>query len=348
MKENNNVNEYFPFVPVSSIFIEKYMIGTNAHFVVIYLYILKKYLNKEKINLNIISEKLDILESDIIKALNYWNDINVISYDKTNMNEININFLDLKESQINNIIPEQKKLSYTDDEISIYSQKEEIQQLFRVAEKKLAKTLSYQDRKILITLYDSYGISMEILAILFTYCMEKGKCNFNYIEKVAIDWCENNIDSVEKVEAYLKVFDTGYKNIMRAFGLRREPIKEEINFMKIWLMEYKMPINIIEEACTRTVLKTGQPNFVYTNGIIKNWKDNNVKSIDDIRKIDDKFEQNRKVKDNEMKIKLENFNKQNLNNNFNNKSKFVNYKQKIPNYEDLRKLEIMALKEGIE
>lgn len=346
------MNNYFSFVPIYNLFIEKYMIKSNPSFVIIYIYILKKSINSEDINLEDLSKELNILASDIIKALEYWQSQNIISYKQIN-NKVEVIFFEIKEQNLQNNGDKKQELdnkdkTYTDEEVTIYSQKEEIQQLFRLAEKKLAKTLTYQDRKILIALYENYGMSLEILAILFTYCIENGKNNLNYIEKVAIDWCENNIDSLEKVETYLKVYNSDFKTIMKFFGiLNRAPIKKEEDFMKKWVLDYKMPMPVIEEACVRTVITTGKASFEYASSIIERWKERNVKSLEDIKNLDNEYENYIKSKKEEKQKRVEQVFKPNIKNNYG-KNKFVNYKQEPLDYELLRKIEIMALKEGIE
>lgn len=346
------MNNYFSFVPIYNLFIEKYMIKSNPSFVIIYIYILKKSINSEDINLEDLSKELNILASDIIKALEYWQSQNIISYKQIN-NKVEVIFFEIKEQNLQNNRDKKQELdnkdkTYTDEEVTIYSQKEEIQQLFRLAEKKLAKTLTYQDRKILIALYENYGMSLEILAILFTYCIENGKNNLNYIEKVAIDWCENNIDSLEKVETYLKVYNNDFKTIMKFFGiLNRAPIKKEEDFMKKWILDYKMPMSVIEEACVRTVITTGKASFEYASSIIERWKEKNVKSLEDIKNLDNEYENYIKSKKEEKQKRVEQTFKPNIKNNYG-KNKFVNYKQEPLDYELLRKIEIMALKEGIE
>ena len=348
MEEFKNINNYFSFIPLYNFFIEKYMIKANPSFVIVYIYILKMFINNEDIYLDNVSNKLNMLASDVIKALDYWQYEKIISYKQVE-NKVEITFFSKKQENINKI---SNNINNKEDKVTIYSQKEEIQQLFRLAEKKLAKTLSYQDRQTLITLYEDYGMSMEILAVLLTYCIENGKINFRYIEKVGIDWCENNIDSLEKVEAYLKVTNDDYRAIMSVFGIRnREPNKIEEDFMKKWILEYKMPISIIQEACIRAASKTGQVNkatFSYANKIIEDWKNNNVKTLDDIKKLDNQFENSKKDKEDEVKKRVNVEKTYKNNTNYYNKNKFVNYSQKEPDYELLRKLEIMALKEGID
>lgn len=362
MNEFKNINNYFSFVPLYNSFIENYMTKANPSFVVVYIYILKMFINGEDVYLDNVSNKLNILASDVIKALEYWQYEKIISYKQVE-NKVEITFFyTKKEEKINNNVSINtnignniNNLENTDstntekNQKDIDSKKEEIKQVFRLAEKKFAKTLTYQDREVLIRLYEDYNMSMEILAVLFAYCAENGKSNFRYIEKIAIDWCENNIDSLEKVEAYLKVVNNDYKAIMKAFGINnRQPIKSEEDFMKTWLLKYKMPIPIIQEACKRTILTIGKVSFSYANGIIEDWVKNNVKTLDDIKKLDNVFVNTKKVEEDEMKKRMEERYKNKFNNNGYSKNRFLNYNQKEYDYELLKKIERMDLEEGIE
>ncbi len=348
------MNNYFSFVPLYNYFIENFMLNANPNFVIVYIYLLKVKISNESINLHNLADKLKLLESDIIKALDYWQSNNLIKY---NLNENNLeieflNNLENKEEKHPKIInyTEAKNTDFTDEEIEIYSKQEEIQELFRLAEKKLAKTLKYKDKKILITIYENYNMSTELLAVLFTYCVENGKTSLSYIEKIAIDWFENNIDTIEKVETYLKMFKDDFKKILSFYGLKRAPLKSEEDFMKKWLLEYKMPLNVIDEACSRTILKTGMPSFNYTNSILESWKNKGVKSLEDIKKIDEEFKNSINEKALQKKNKIEEFQKNNNKPAVSNstKNKFMNYNQNNIDYDMLRKIEIMSLKEGID
>lgn len=345
------MNNYFSFIPLYNNFIENFMLNANPNFVIVYIYLLKVKISNELVNLNLLSTKLNLLESDIIKALDYWQNKNLIKYNIIG-NKLQINFFNnlenIETKQIKNTNYIESNIVFTDEEIEIYSQQEQIQELFRLAEKKLAKTLRYNDKKILISIYENYNMSTELLAVLFTYCVENEKTSLSYIEKIAIDWFENNIDSVEKVEAYLKMFKNDFKTIMSFYGLTRNPIKSEEEFMKKWLLDYKMPLDIINEACTRTILNTGKPSFNYTDSILEPWKNKGVKSLDDIKKIDEEFKNSINQKVLNKQNRIEEFKKNKNNINYSTKNKFINYNQENIDYDMLRKIEIMSLKEGID
>ena len=98
-------NKHINFTPVSNIFIEKYMPNARGEFVKVYLLLLKYNVAGEMgVSSSIISANLNILESDVINAINYWNDegvIELVPIDK--MGNFNIEFIDLsKEDKTQN------------------------------------------------------------------------------------------------------------------------------------------------------------------------------------------------------------------------------------------------------
>ena len=47
----------------------------------------------------------------------------------------------------------------------------------------------------------------------------------------------------------------------------RNPVDTEISLMNTWLNDYGFTMDIIQEACSRTVLSTGQPSFQYADNV---------------------------------------------------------------------------------
>jgi DnaD/phage-associated family protein len=57
--------------------------------------------------------------------------------------------------------------------------------------------------------------------------------------------------------------------------------------MNTWMDTYGFTMDIIREACSRTVLKTGQPSFQYADRILADWKKHDVHSQKDIQALDE-------------------------------------------------------------
>ena len=85
------------FTPVNNIFIEKYMPQARGEFIKIYLLMLKHDISGEfGVSSSILASSLNLLESDIMNALNYWNDQGVIKFTQIDkMGNYNVEFIDL-------------------------------------------------------------------------------------------------------------------------------------------------------------------------------------------------------------------------------------------------------------
>ena len=92
-------NSATKFTPVSNVFLEEYMPKARGEFIKVYLLLLKyNFTGEPGVNSSILATNLNLLESDIMNALNYWHDegvIKLVPIDK--MNNFKIEFLDLSE-----------------------------------------------------------------------------------------------------------------------------------------------------------------------------------------------------------------------------------------------------------
>lgn len=79
---------------------------------------------------------------------------------------------------------------------------------------------------------------------------------------------------------------------MRAFGLSgRKPTKAETEYVSRWTLSYGFDINIVVEACSRTMNQLHQPSFEYTDAILQSWRAKGVMNMEDIQKADAAFEE---------------------------------------------------------
>ena len=61
--------------------------------------------------------------------------------------------------------------------------------------------------------------------------------------------------------------------------------------MKRWLEEYAFSLDVILEACNRTIANTHKPDFKYTDSILKNWLTNGATTLTDIAQLDISFKE---------------------------------------------------------
>lgn len=289
------------FVALPYWFIDDHMPLANATFTVVYLYVLR-HAGIDGFSTELAAGALQMLESDVVKALRFWEEAGLLSVDEKD-GDFTIRFLQShKEITKPSCEPVQLQLvpsakpSYTVEELEIYQENcPEIASLFTTAENLLGKMLTYNDLNTLFAMYDWLRLPVEVIEILLIYCTNNKHRSMRYIEKVAIDWADNGIDNPEKADAYIQAFNKSYREILKALGQSsRNPTAAELKLMKKWLDEFSMPLDIILEACDKTVMQIGQPKLSYVDKILVGWKEKNVKTIDDIKTLDTAFLQKKK------------------------------------------------------
>lgn len=183
-----------------------------------------------------------------------------------------------------------RKNTLTTEKIKQLKENEDIAQLLFIAEQYLGKTLTPMETNRILYFFDELGFSTDLIEYLIEYCVGNNHRSINYIEKVAFNWKEQGIVTVEAAKKNASGYHKDYYTIFKALGIRnRSPIEAEIATMKTWLADFSM--ELIVEACTRTVLTTKQPDLKYVNGILESWKKANARTLQDVQKLDTAHEQ---------------------------------------------------------
>ena len=166
-------------------------------------------------------------------------------------------------------------------------QKEEISQLLYIAEQYLAKTLTPTEMQKILFFYDELHMSADLIEYLVEYCVSRGRKSMRYIETVALAWAKDGVTTVEMARDASSRFSKDYYTILKAMGISgRNPVDNEITYIDTWRKTYGFDLDLIQEACSRTVLATGQPSFQYADKILSGWKKKNVHTLEDIRILD--------------------------------------------------------------
>jgi len=284
-------------VIVESEFIDQYMAKANGEYVKVYLLLLR-HLNQPGCSISIsgMADALENTEKDILRALNYWEreGLLLLEYDECNT------VCGLEVGKLNRSIPEVPKKAApipSGTNIKTFESRKELRQIIFVAEQYLGKTLTKTEVDTISFFFTDLGFSLDLTEYLIEYCVENGHKSIHYIKSVALAWAEEGIASVEQAKQAASVYNKDYYAVMNAFGIKgRVLASTEQNFIKAWLQEYGFSIDIIIEACNRTIMNVHQPNFKYADKILKDWLTGNVKHKEDIAAIDQKHEQDKQAK----------------------------------------------------
>lgn len=319
---------------LSNTFIDNYMPEANGEFVKVYIYLLRSLSNAPvSFSLEQMADRLLCTERDILRALKYWAKQELLVLDFTDSDKLcgiallspdkhteNASSVSASVETVSTVeqpaiqaasapsaavepsVPtgkasSDKKQELTPERIRELKQNEEIIQILYIAEQYLGKTLSPTESQKLLFFYDGLGLSADLIEYLLEYCVSHNHKSIRYIEKVAIAWAEEGITTVEQAKRSNSRYNKEYFTILKALGItNRNPVETEITLMDTWLKTYCFSMEIIQEACNRTVLQTGQASFQYTDKILEGWKKKEVKTLDDIRSLDDEHQKRRQSK----------------------------------------------------
>lgn len=292
---------------ISNVFLDQYMGDSNGEFVKVYLYLLRSVSNGN-IGLSHIADKLNLTEKDVIRALKYWNkqDVLRVSFNSANEPEailiVNLNeAVDTKCEQAATITPAltveaesdtgiPAKTKYSPAQAKRLKDQEEVKELLFIVEQYLCKQLTASDISTILYIHNDLGFSTDLLEYLVEYCVTNQHTSMSYIEKVALSWYEKGYTTVSEAKSSSAIFNKRTSIVSRTFGLTNHNLTPvELDFINRWYDEYGFDSDIIEEACKRTILTLSKPNYSYADGILKKWNTAGVRSLSDLKKVDEGF-----------------------------------------------------------
>ena len=290
-------------------FLDHNMPRANGEFVKIYLYLLRAAeAGEREISLSSIADRIFCTENDVLRALRYWEKEQLLILEESDGVITGMTLLTAEEAAeraekapaapgANEASLPQVNIEERDDKISMeraaaLRENEDIRELLFIAEQYLGKPLTQSEMQRLLFLYDDLHFTADLIDYLIEYCVSKNHKSIYYIMKVAKNWYADGITTVRAARASVNRYNKDYYEILKAFGItNRNPIDDEISYMKKWIETYGFPMELITEACSRTVLRAGKPSFSYADGILKSWEKEGVRTPDDVTKLDALHEQ---------------------------------------------------------
>ena len=171
---------------------------------------------------------------------------------------------------------------------------EQFGQLIYIVGKYVGEPLGPTGSDMLGYLYGELGMEADLLEYLVEMSVEAGHKSLHYIEKVALNWHERGIRTIEEAKEQADFSRRQYYQVLKAFGLsRRGPAPEEKKVMDIWFYDYGVQLDIVLEACNRTIGTIHEPSFDYAGKILADWRKKGVKNRSDIEALDAAFAKGR-------------------------------------------------------
>lgn len=298
---------------ISNVFLDEYMKDANDAQLKVYLYLLRMRNAGRLFGISDMADLFNHTEKDVLRALLYWEKRHVLSLDfDAQKNLTGIHILDLRRSSspsaaVPRLANEKKEAaqqtasaaspfarpSYTLDDLRTFQSRDNTPQLLFIAEQYLGRPLSPADMKSILFFTDQLHFSDDLIDYLLQYCVERGKRDFRYIEKVAVSWAEAGVKTPADAASQASRYDKSFYTVMNALGKSNAPTRGEADFIRRWSQDYGFTIDIILEACERTVLATDKHRFEYADKILSSWKTSGIRHLEDVARADASYQKER-------------------------------------------------------
>lgn len=290
---------------ISNLFIDTYLKDANDAQIKTYLYLIRAQSANLPVCISEIADTFNHTEKEVIRSLQYWERMKLLNlrYDEEH-NITGIYLLELQQEEpepakplapVVTLLPQENtervlcaplKPSYSAEDIRLQKQDSEFCALLCIIEQYLGKPLSIADVKSILYIHKELGFSTDLIDTLLEYCLERGKKELRYIERTAAAWYENNIRTVEDARKGTAAYDKTIYTVMKALGKFHAPTPKEVDYINKWRNTYGFSTEMILECCERTVLATDTHRFEYADGILSNWKKQNLQTVAGVMESD--------------------------------------------------------------
>ncbi len=318
-------DDYAGSTAISNRFIDDFMTDANDAQIKVYLYLVRMMSANLPTGVSDMADRFNHTEKDIMRALKYWEKNHLISLEYNDQKVLTgIRFVSpvaapapeqrqlapivplklvtaeperVSSSEVNPAVsdkPDYDNISYSKDQLKSFKDNAETGQLLFIAEAYLQKQLSLKDIETLYFINDALSFSVELTDYLLQYCVERGKTSFSYIKKVAISWAEAGVKTPKQAKSYIgTAYDKNVYTILKALGRTGTPTQKEADMVTKWYRDYAFDLDIISEACGRTVLATDSHRLEYCEKILAAWRQSGVKHLADISVVDSSYKKPR-------------------------------------------------------
>lgn len=239
--------------------------------------------NTQNCNIDIQSQ-INKQNKDMV--LNFTNNVNTsnsLPYDYTNM-------------EAKKVVKPKEVTKYSPEELGfLLDVNTDISDLKNFIEQTYATTFTGSTLQTLVGICEQDYVPVSTLKLIVSYLYNNNHKIIKLaplltaLENKAIEISERNLKDEAEIDNYLSSTSRDYMEIFRHFGIiGRAVTPAEKSIIDKWIYTYNMSMPLILEACDKTIRKTNRASFEYADAIIKGWKENNILSLDDLSKHENK------------------------------------------------------------
>lgn len=238
-----------------------------------------------------ISEFLNLPENEVSDALKFWEGTGIL-VSKTGP------VVEQSEEKPQKKVVRRAVIKPTKEEVVQRGlESEPLRLLLHEAEEKFSRPLQFSEISTLVWLFDNQGMDTSLILMLIEYAKQENKCNIGFIERTAIEWLNNEITDISSAEKYLRSLGekkTAWKIVEASFGIEpRLPSKKELDYSKLWVVDYGFGREILHEAYERCIDAKSKFSIPYIAKILDNWHSKGFTTVAEILEFEEKQKRNK-------------------------------------------------------
>ncbi|MBR5923463.1 MAG: DnaD domain protein [Clostridia bacterium] len=229
----------------------------------------------DKIDAQAIADKLSISKTDAEDALLFWVRCGILEREET-----------APEKPKKNVIINAELPSRT-DVIMRGMEDEKVRLLLREAQLKFGRNLKNNESRLLVSLYDDYGMDVSVILLLLQHAAAENKANLSYVKSTAVKWLKDGVQTVRDAEEEISRQLRGklaFSVVRRAFGIeQRMPSEKENEFSNLWVNEWKMTPEMLKAAYDVCIDQKAKISFPYIGKVLEKWHLAGYKTVQDVK-----------------------------------------------------------------
>ena len=287
-----NVNPalYGSVFAVPSVLTDKYLKLASPAAIKVLLLILRN--PGEDFTVDELSKRIGYCKADTLDAVEYWVSENVLVKNGTAFTSETVEPVKPEPMASCVAVPEKRPLPEikiakpTLEQISKRMEESaDVLRLMSESQSILGRTIGFDMQSTLLMLYDTYGLSVEVIFMLLEFCVHQSRSSTAYVAKLGKVWAEKEINTVELAADYIEKSTEAEKT----FSVLREltgmstprPTQKQTEYILSWrALGFEAPI--IARAYDEMAERTGKISFNYMDKILLNWHTAGYKTPEDV------------------------------------------------------------------
>lgn len=154
---------------------------------------------------------------------------------------------------------------------------------------RLGRPLSPGDMETLLYLFDTAGLPAEVVLMAVGYAAAAERCSMRYIEKIALDWADQGIVTMQQAEEHLCQMERQQQalvHVTETCGLEKLPRGVVARDAAVkWIFEWKMSDEVLRLAYDICYKKTGKFEARYMDRVLENWHEQGANTAEKVEAL---------------------------------------------------------------